>query len=281
MFSACIIRLKFWLPMRPPICSDGGRPVKARKPGNRRIWPRRRCAICCAVIWRDRPRHELDRQARVVGATRRRRPTRRDERVDVRILDDDVADLLRPLRHVVVRRALRRAQVDEDGIVVLVGNEPGRDDVVHVHRRRQRSPTNTPSIASRWRSTRARLHSVAGEQHVEGAVHQAGEAAFRVDDAQEAAAQHRRQRHRHDAGDQDGGRDRHRELAEEPPEDPAHEENRDEHRGERRGHRQDGEADFLRARQAPPPAGPRPPPCGGRCSRASRWHRPRRSRSRG
>src|SRR5262249_37680357 len=35
------------------------------------------------------------------------------KRVDIRVLDDDVGDLLYPLRHVVVRRALRRLQVDE------------------------------------------------------------------------------------------------------------------------------------------------------------------------
>src|SRR6185295_18903180 len=56
------------------------------------------------------------------------------KRVDVGILDDDVGNLLHPFRHVVVRRALRGLQVDEDRVVVLIGDEPGRDDVGHANR---------------------------------------------------------------------------------------------------------------------------------------------------
>ena len=50
-----------------------------------------------------------------------------------------------------------------------------------------------------------------------------------VYDAQEAAAQHRRQRDRDEARDQDRARDGHGKFAEEPAEDAPHEQDRDEH----------------------------------------------------
>ena len=79
---------------------------------------------------------------------------------------------------------------------------------------------------------------------VEGA---AGSAAILVRWADEAAAQHGRQRHRDDAGNDDGDHDGDGEFVQQPPDDAAHEEHGDEHGGERGGHGENGEADFLRA----------------------------------
>ena len=50
---------------------------------------------------------------------------------------------------------------------------------------------------------------------------------------QQARAQHRRQRQRHQRGDQHGAGDRHAELAEQPARQAAHEQQRQEHDGER------------------------------------------------
>ena len=66
---------------------------------------------------------------------------------------------------------------------------------------------------------------------------------------EEQAAEHRRQRHRDHAGDENRHADGDRELAEQTAEHAAHEEHGDEHRGERQRHRDDGEADFARADQ--------------------------------
>src|SRR5437762_2109580 len=148
----CIITLKFWLPIRPPICSEGGRPTKPRKPGYRSSCGRSCCAICCAVT---------GRLARGTSCT-----------------------MIRPLF--------------------------------------APPPPQAPLVA--------------GEQRVERAVHQTREALLAVDDAQEAAAEHRRQRDRHDARDQNRRRNRDGELAEQPSENPAHEEDRNEDGGERRRH---------------------------------------------
>ncbi len=67
--------------------------------------------------------------------------------------------------------------------------------------------------------------------------------------AQEPAAEHRRERQRDEAGDQDRHADGHGELVEQPPDDAAHEQHRDEHRRQRERHRDDGEADLARAVQ--------------------------------
>ena len=66
---------------------------------------------------------------------------------------------------------------------------------------------------------------------------------------EDAAAQHRRQRHRDDAGDDDRDHDGDGEFVQQPPDDAAHEQHGNEHGGERDGHGQDGEADFARAAQ--------------------------------
>ena len=65
--------------------------------------------------------------------------------------------------------------------------------------------------------------------------------------AQEAAAQHRRQRQRNEPRHQDGEADDDRELVEDAPDDAAHEEHRDEHRDQRDRHRYDREGDLARA----------------------------------
>ena len=69
----------------------------------------------------------------------------------------------------------------------------------------------------------------------------------RVRRLEEAAAQHRRQAYRDQAGHQDRDADRDRELVQQPADDPAHEQHRDEHRDQRDGHRDDGEGNLLRA----------------------------------
>ncbi len=75
---------------------------------------------------------------------------------------------------------------------------------------------------------------------------------------QEAAGHHRRQGQRDEARDQHRDADGDRELAEQPADDAAHEQHRDEDRGQRERHRDDGEADLLRARRAPPASGASP-----------------------
>ena len=114
------------------------------------------------------------------------------ERVDVRVLDDDVGDLLHPLRHVVVRRALRRLQVDEQRIVVLIGNEPGRDDVRHPHGGAEHGDEDQQHRDPMAQHV-AERPLVRMQQPVERAIHQAGKTALAVHDAEEPAAQHRRQ----------------------------------------------------------------------------------------
>ena len=64
---------------------------------------------------------------------------------------------------------------------------------------------------------------------------------------QEAAAQHRRQRQRHDARDEHGDADDDGELVQQPADHAAHEQHGDEHRGQRHRHRQDREADLAGA----------------------------------
>ena len=63
----------------------------------------------------------------------------------------------------------------------------------------------------------------------------------------ETAAQHRRERERHEPGDQHRHRNRHGEFVQQTSDNSAHEQHRDEHGRERQGHGNDGESDFLRA----------------------------------
>ena len=67
--------------------------------------------------------------------------------------------------------------------------------------------------------------------------------------AEDARAEHRRQRQRNEAGDQDRHRDRHREFAEHAADDAAHQQHRDEHRDQREGDRENRERDLARALQ--------------------------------
>jgi hypothetical protein len=115
------------------------------------------------------------------------------ERIDVRVLDDDVGDLLHPLRHVVVRGALRRLQVDEQRVVVLIGNEPGRDDVRHPHGGAEHADEDQQHRDPMAQHV-AERPLVRIQQPVERAIHQAGKAPLAVNHAEEPAAQHRRQR---------------------------------------------------------------------------------------
>ena len=66
---------------------------------------------------------------------------------------------------------------------------------------------------------------------------------------QEAGAQHRRQRHRDDAGKHDRQDDGDGEFVQQPADNAAHEDQGNEHRRQRQGHGQDGEADLGRALQ--------------------------------
>ena len=94
---------------------------------------------------------------------------------------------------------------------------------------------------------------------------------------QEAAAQHRRQAERDEAGNQDRHHDHHRELVEQAADDAAHEQHRNEHGGQRQRHGKNGEADFACRLRAPPQSATCPFPCAGRCFPAPRWRRPPRS----
>jgi hypothetical protein len=191
--------LKFWLPIRPPICSDGGRRTNPRKPGKRRSCGQIFCAICCALVAR-RARRQLHHQVAAVGAAASSARTAAAgaaadaglERINVRVLDDDVGDLLHPLRHVVVRSSLRRLQVDEQRIVVLIGNEPGRDDVRHPHGGAEHGDEDQQHRDPMAQHV-AERPGVRSQQPVECPIHQAGKAPLAVNDAEEPAAQHRRQ----------------------------------------------------------------------------------------
>ena len=110
-----------------------------------------------------------------------------------------------------------------------------------------RTTTSTPIVVEPVAQHRRERPVVEAEGAVEDALRPAEQPAV-VDllrRHQEAAAEHRRQRQRHEAGDQHRGADGHRELVEQPAEDAAHEQDRDEHRRQRQGHRHDGEADLL------------------------------------
>ena len=76
--------------------------------------------------------------------------------------------------------------------------------------------------------------------------------------AQELRAHHRRGRQRHQQRHDDRRRQRDGEFAEKAPDDAAHHQDGDEYRDQRHAHRQHGEADFLRARPAPPSCGGMP-----------------------
>ena len=63
---------------------------------------------------------------------------------------------------------------------------------------------------------------------------------------QQAGAEHRGERQRHEARHQNGAGDRHRELAQHAPDDSAHQQHGDEHGDERKRDRQNGVGDFPR-----------------------------------
>ena len=168
------------------------------------------------------------------------------EAVDVRILADDFRHAPRGRAHLVKRGALRGADVDVHRVVVLIGDEPFRHDVVHVHGHCEDGDEHHDH-AEPVAEDDGEAPAVALEQRVERPVHQPGEALLAVHDAEKPAAQHRRQRDGDDARNQDGRGNGDRELAEQAPENPAHEQNRDEHHGQRRRHRENREPDLLRS----------------------------------
>ena len=220
--------LKLLLPRKPPICSAAGTLTVARNPGKRPSGPRSCCAICCADQRPVRARRQLHVEHR--PARPPPPPTLTISASTYGILPDDVDDLLRVADDLVVRRALRRLEVDVQRVVVGV-----RDEALRA--RCRTSPTVAASTASEddehrpaMREHQPQAPAVAATQPIERAIHEPREPLLRVHDAQEPAAQHRRERDRDEPGDEHGGRDRHGELAEEPAENAAHEQERDEHR---------------------------------------------------
>ena len=109
-------------------------------------------------------------------------------------------------------------QVDEEHVVVLVRNEALGHDAVHAHRAREHGHEHDHHRDAVTQHE-AEAPLVAVEHRVEGAIEQAGQAPLGVHDAQEPAAQHRRQRDRDDAGNENRRRDRDGELAEQPAQD--------------------------------------------------------------
>ena len=201
-------------------------------------------------------RLQVDDDLAEVRAAERRRGAAadgRDQPFDVRVPARMMfGDLVLVLDQLVVRRALRRFGRHRDLIGVLLGDEALRhEDEQHAgqhqhhdERRHRRRPVPQDDL---------QRAVVAAQQAVEALLGDLGRTPTSlpclVRLLQEQAAQHRRQRHRDDAGDQDRDADRDRELAEQPAEHAAHEQHRDEHRGQRQRHRDDGEADLARADQ--------------------------------
>ena len=85
------------------------------------------------------------------------------------------------------------------------------------------TPTNTTSMSQAVPKHQSQAPTVARAQPIERAVHEPGKPALGADDTQKAAAEHRRERDRDEAGDEHGGRNRDGKFAEEPAEYAAHE----------------------------------------------------------
>ena len=189
-----------------------------------------------------------DELAEVRAAQRRRRVAAdgRHQRLDVLVAPNHVGDLSLVLDELVVRRALRRFRDHRDLIGVLIGDEAFRHQDEEDRRRqqhhRERRHGRLPVLQHDLQRP-----IVGANQPLEVPLGHLGEARAAVAGLLEkAAAQHRRQCHRHDTRDQDRDADGHRELAEQPAEHAAHEQHRDEHRGERQRHGHDREADLAR-----------------------------------
>ncbi len=90
-----------------------------------------------------------------------------------------------------------------------------------------------PSTACWWREHGGQRPAVAARAWHRTCVrrtHRRGRASLRARRLEHPAAQHRRQRQRHEARNQHRDDDRHREFVQQPAEDAAHEQHRDEHR---------------------------------------------------
>ena len=109
----------------------------------------------------------------------------------------------------------------------------------------------TSSVSVWWRSTHCSCRPYASISRVEhGAALPVEPALFvGVQVPEQPRAHHRRERQRHDQGDEDRDGQGDRELAEQAPDDVRHEEQRDEHRDERDGQGDQREADLLGADQ--------------------------------
>ena len=168
--------------------------------------------------------------------------------VKVRVGLKDLVELLLVLLHRVEGDALRRHGEAEEKAGVLAGQETHRSKDKNV-RRRSRQEQRARQRGKPMPEYEAEAVVVGAEQGLEAALKQVEQRAviFRRPVAQEAAAQHRGERERNEAGDEDRNRDGHGKLVQQPAEHAAHEQHGDEHRGERQRHGENGEADLPRS----------------------------------
>ncbi len=172
----------------------------------------------------------------------------RGERRDVRVGREDGHHFLLVRHHRLVADALHGFDLAVQLAGVDARDEACRHDAEQVNgaHQQQRRDHHRRALEADRLPQRPRVAREPGVEHpLDGVVDAA--VLDRVRRLEEAAAQHRRQRQRHEAGDQDRGRDRHRELVHQPADDPAHEQDRDEDRRQRQRHRDDREGDLLGA----------------------------------
>ena len=139
----------------------------------------------------------------------------------------------------------------EHEAAVLARNEAGRHRAEQVHGAEQHRDRDRQGHQPEAQGDAQRA-LVPARQHVEAALQGAVQNAVphAVVRLQEAAAEHRREAERHEAGDQNRHHDGHGELVQQASHDAAQEQHRDEDRHQRDGHRENREADFARRREA-------------------------------
>ena len=98
-------------------------------------------------------------EVRAAERVRRAAADRRHEAVDVRILPDDVRDLVLVLDELVVRRALRRLGRDRDLIGVLIGDEALRHDDEEQDDGQHQHDADATIVAGRCRRTTCSVRS--------------------------------------------------------------------------------------------------------------------------
>ena len=223
--------------------------TNVRNPGKRASSGRVCATISCAVLTRSArgfmrmttravfiapaPPGPLPRKATArcrFGFVRTRLPTRADVLV-----------------HLLVGRPLRRPQADVDRIVVLVRMKPfgtTRNIWVVPASTAKNSAEHDVAVAKSEREA----SRVPPAERAEGPIDPGLGLVFRPR-AQQPAAQHGRERHRHQSGDHDRRGDRDGELSKQPPQDSAQEQDRNEDGSERHRHAQNREADLTRAVQ--------------------------------